>query len=75
MGSLTPPQNLQVLLLLFITYFEKSWHNQWLISDKTQLQISVKHLKFSIEFDFKTLNSKMVRRWNTLSKYLSLLPQ
>lgn len=40
-----------------------------------QLQISVKQLKFSREFDFKTLNSKMVRHWNTLSKYLNLLSQ
>lgn len=48
----------QLLLLLFIIYLEKFQRNKWLISDKMQLQISVKQLKFSLESDFKTLNSK-----------------
>jgi len=39
-----------------------------------QLQISVKQLKFSVEFDVKTVNSKMARHWNMLSTYLNLLP-
>lgn len=74
-GPLVAPQNLQVLLLLFTIYLEKLWHNKWLMADKMQVTDCCEGCELSEIFYSFTLRLCTVRHWNTLPKYLDLLPK